>query len=285
MRILITGASGMLGRDLQEVLGSRPFTALSRAQLDITDAEAVRRAVSGHNVVVNCAAYTGVDDAESHEVAAFAINAEGAQNVALACQENGSRLLHISTDYVFNGQASDPYRENAPREPLGAYGRTKAAGEELVLEAYPEGSTIVRTAWLYGQHGPNFVSTMLRLARERDTLNVVDDQLGQPTWTMDLSQKIIELIDAGVPRGIFHGTASGQTTWCGFARAIFEFSGLDAERVTAVTSEAFVRPAPRPGYSVLAHGAWALVGMSALRDWRLALAEYLTGMMRLGGNQ
>jgi len=274
-RILITGASGMLGRDVQDVLGARPFTALSRAQLDILDLEAVGRATSGHDVVINCAAYTAVDDAETHEADAFAINAEGAHNLALAAREARAVLIHVSTDYVFNGQSTEPYGENDERDPLGAYGRTKAAGEELILEAHPAGSVIVRTAWLYGQHGPNFVSTMLRLASERETLTVVDDQRGQPTWTRDLALKLIEIVDADITSGIFHGTSSGETTWFGFAREIFALTGLDPQRVQPTDSGSFVRPAPRPAYSVLSHEGWDTVGLAPIRDWRLALTEAL----------
>jgi dTDP-4-dehydrorhamnose reductase len=274
-RVLIAGANGMLGRDIQETLGARPFTALNRAALDVRDLDAVREAVSGHDVIVNCAAYTRVDDAEEHEADAFAINAEGAHNLALAARDTGARLIHLSTDYVFDGSATHPYPENSRRHPLGAYARTKAAGEELVLEAYPAGTIILRSAWLYGQHGPNFVSTMLRLAGERDTLTVVDDQRGQPTWTRDLAQKVVEIIDADITSGIFHGTSSGETTWFDFARAIFAGAGLDPERVQPTDSASFVRPALRPAYSVLGHDAWALSGLSPLRHWQDALAEAL----------
>jgi dTDP-4-dehydrorhamnose reductase len=274
-RILITGASGMLGRDIQHVLGARPFTALSRSELDILDTPAVNRAVSHHDVIINCAAYTAVDDAETHEAEAFAINAEGADNMARAAKVAGARLIHISTDYVFNGRATLPYDEMAPRQPVSAYGRTKAAGEELILETYPEGSTIVRTAWLYGQHGPNFVSTMLRFASERETLTVVNDQIGQPTWTMDLARKLIELVDAGTPSGIFHGTSSGHTTWFDFAREIFTLSELDPQRIQPTESASFIRPAPRPAYSVLGHEGWDTVGLAPIRDWRVALTEAL----------
>lgn len=274
-RVLITGANGMLGRDIQETLGARPFTALGRAALDVRDVDAVREAVGGHDVIVNCAAYTRVDDAEEHEADAFAINAEGAHNLALAARDTGARLIHMSTDYVFDGSATAPYPESAPRHPLGAYARTKAAGEELVLEAYSAGTIILRSAWLYGQHGPNFVSTMLRLAGERDTLAVVDDQWGQPTWTRDLAQKVVEIIDADITSGIFHGTSSGHTTWFHFAREIFTLSGLDPQRVQPTDSASFVRPATRPAYSVLGHDAWALSGLSPLRHWQDALAEAL----------
>ena len=265
----------MLGRDIQEVLAARPFTALSRRDLDITDAAAVMQAVAGHDVVINCAAYTHVDDAETHEAEAFAVNAEGALNLAVAAKAAGAQFLHLSTDYVFDGSASTPYPEDAPRHPLGAYARTKAAGEELVLEAYPEGTLIVRSAWLYGQFGPNFVTTMLGLARERDTVSVVDDQHGQPTWTRDLAHRIIALIDADVRTGIFHGTSSGATTWFEFARAIFLHAGLDPLRVQPTDSASFPRPAARPSYSVLGHASWAEHGLTPIRPWEEALIEAL----------
>ncbi len=279
-RILITGAAGMLGRDVQDVLGTRRYSALSRTELDVRDLDAVRKAVAGHDVIVNCAAYTKVDDAETHEADAFAINAEGAENLALAARGADARLIHLSTDYVFDGSATSPYLEHSPRHPLGAYARTKAAGEELVLEAHPEGTIILRSAWLYGQHGPNFVSTMLRLAGERDTLTVVDDQRGQPTWTRDLAKKIVEIIDADITNGIFHGTSSGETTWFGFAREIFAGAGLDPERVQPTDSASFERPAPRPAYSVLGHDAWARSGLSPIRQWQDALSEALPNIAR-----
>jgi len=273
MRYLITGASGMLGRDLQAALAGREVTALGRADLDVTDAAAVAAAVRGHDVVLNCAAYTKVDDAETHEAEAYAANATGPANLAAACADLGARLVTISTDNVFDGRATTPYAENLPRDPINAYGRTKAAGEELALEAHPEGTYVVRTAWLYGEHGPNFARTMLQLAASRDTWSVVDDQLGQPTWTADLAAQLVAMLDADAPAGIYHGTNSGEATWFEFARAVLEDSGLDPERITPTDSSAFVRPAPRPSYSVLGHDAWAAAGLAPMRPWREALAD------------
>lgn len=273
MSYLITGASGMLGRDLQNALGGREVTALGRAALDITNRDAVMSAVAGHSVVINAAAYTKVDDAESHEAEAYAVNALGVQNLAVAARQHGARLVTISTDYVFDGHADEPYAEHAPRDPINAYGRTKAAGEESALAEHPSGTMIVRTAWLYGEHGPNFVKTMLRLADDNETVTVVDDQLGQPTWTGDLARQIVVMLDADVQSGLFHGTNSGQTTWFGFARAVFAAAGLDPDRVLPTTSAQFTRPAPRPAYSVLGHDAWARVGLQPMRDWRDALRE------------
>jgi len=274
-RILVTGATGMLGTDLVDVLSAHEVTALSRADLDIEDAQAVRSAVSAHDVVINCAAYTKVDDAESHENQAFGVNARGAQNLAIAAHEVGARLIHLSTDYVFNGRAHTPYAEDTPRDPVSAYGRTKAAGEELVLEAHAEGSAILRTAWLYGVHGPNFVDTILRLLSERDTINVVEDQHGQPTWSRDVALRIADMVAANVPAGIFHATNSGETTWFGLAQRVCELTGRDPQRIQPTDSSSFVRPAPRPPYSVLGHEAWATIGMAPLREWDEALAERL----------
>lgn len=271
MKYLITGASGMLGRDLQAVLADRSVTALARADLDIEDANAVQDAVAGHDVVINAAAYTKVDDAESHEDEAYAVNAFGAQNLAAAASVTGAKLVQVSTDYVFNGSAMTPYAEGEPYDPISAYGRTKAEGEKLAIAAHPDGTFVVRAAWLYGEHGPNFAKTMLKLAASKDTWAVVDDQLGQPTWTRDLAEQIVRLVDSDAPAGIYHGTNSGQATWLDFARAVLVTQGLDPERITPTDSSAFVRPAPRPSYSVLGHDAWAAAGLKPMRDWREAL--------------
>lgn len=280
-RYLITGASGMLGHDLQAALAGRSVTALSRQRLDVTDLKQVRASAAGHDVIINAAAYTKVDDAESYEDDARLINAYGAANLALVAAENGAVLVQVSTDYVFDGTATTPYPEAAPHNPVSAYGRTKAAGETRALEANPDGTIIVRTAWLYGEHGPNFVKTMLRLASERDELTVVDDQVGQPTWTRDLAAHIVALLGTGTRTGVFHGTASGQATWYDLARATFELSGLDPARVKPTGSSQFVRPAPRPAYSVLGHDRWAAVGLKPMRAWRTALEDALvTGAMR-----
>ena len=268
-RYVVTGAGGMLGTALTSALAGREVTALTRSDLDITDAAAVREAMAGADVVINAAAYTKVDDAETDEAAAFAVNATGAGVLADAAAETGARFVHVSTDYVFDGVATSPYAEDTPRNPVGAYGRTKAAGEELVLR-HPD-TYLVRTAWLYGADGPNFARTMLRLAGERETVSVVTDQVGQPTWSRDLADAILRLLDAQAPFGIYHGTNAGSASWFDFARAIFEDSGLDPARVLPTDSAAFVRPAPRPSYSVLGHAAWAAAGLEAPRPWRDAL--------------
>jgi dTDP-4-dehydrorhamnose reductase len=272
-RILLTGAGGMLGHDLVSVLGTHDVTALTRAELDITDRESVDAAVTGRDVVINAAAYTKVDDAESHRDEAFAINAEGTRNLARSARAQGATLMQLSTDYVFDGQASTPYPEDTPLNPVSVYGQSKAEGERAALAEHPDGTVIVRTAWLYGEHGPNFPATMLRLSQERDTISVVTDQIGQPTWTHDLAGWIASLIEANVHSGIFHGTNSGHTSWFDFARAVFAIAGLDPERIQPTTSESFVRPAPRPSWSVLGHENWSSVGLPHPRPWQEALPE------------
>jgi dTDP-4-dehydrorhamnose reductase len=281
MRYLIVGAGGMLGHDLQSALAGREVTALTRADLDVTDAAAVSAAVAGHDVVINASAYTKVDDAETNEDAAYAVNATGAANLAAAAAEHGAWLVQVSTDYVFDGSATTPYAESTPVGPVSAYGRTKAEGERLAVEANGDRTYIVRTAWLYGAHGPNFAKTMLTLAGKLDTVSVVTDQVGQPTWTLDLANRIVALLDSDAPAGIYHGTASGQGSWMDFAAAVFAGAGLDPARVLPTDSSQFVRPAPRPAYSVLGHDAWAAAGLEPMRDWRLALDEaFATGALR-----
>jgi dTDP-4-dehydrorhamnose reductase len=270
-RYLIVGAGGMLGQDLRLALEGREVTALGHSQLDISDATGVEQAVAGHDVVINAAGYTRVDDAEANESEAFATNALGAENLARAAARAGARLIHFSTDYVFDGLATSPYEEGHALAPQNAYGRSKAEGERRVLAADP-GATILRTAWLYGAHGSNFAATMLRLARERDTVDVIDDQRGQPTWTRDVAGRVVEMLDADAPGGTYHATNSGETTWYGFAREVFRLAGLDEARVHPTDSASFIRPATRPDYSVLGQLGWSAVGMTPLRDWRAALA-------------
>ncbi|MFI8289953.1 dTDP-4-dehydrorhamnose reductase [Streptomyces sp. ms191] len=288
-RWLITGAGGMLGRDLQEVLregGAHSVTALTRKDLDITDLEAVRAAVAGQDVVVNAAAWTDVDGAEAEEAAATRVNGDAVRVLAQACAEQGAVLLQVSTDYVFPGDADRPYPHDAPTAPVNAYGRSKLVGELAVAELLPERGYVVRTAWLYGAHGRNFVSTMLGLAEQRETLDVVDDQRGQPTWTRALARQLRDLGEAAVagtaPAGVYHGTASETATWFDLARAAFELSGLDPERVRPTTSEKFVRPARRPSYSVLAHERWAEAGIAVQPHWRDQLTEALRFMTEGG---
>ncbi|MGL5829973.1 MAG: dTDP-4-dehydrorhamnose reductase, partial [Angustibacter sp.] len=263
---MVTGATGLLGREMSAAFGAAGWAVrgLGRAELDITEWSAVRASVAGAQLVVNCAAWTAVDDAEKAESSAFAVNAVGAANVARATAEEGARLIHISTDYVFAGTAQSPYAEDAEIAPRSAYGRTKAAGEWAVRAEHPD-AQILRTAWLYGQHGSNFLRTMERLLGERDRVQVVADQLGQPTWAADVAALAVRILTA--PAGIYHATAEGHTSWWGFAREIAHELGLSQDRVQKATSAAFARPAPRPAYSVLGHEALLAAGIAPIGHW------------------
>ncbi|MFC4588917.1 dTDP-4-dehydrorhamnose reductase [Sphaerisporangium corydalis] len=276
-RLLVTGAAGMLATDLLAVLAADPAApdvlAYDRDHLDLRQSECVRDVIQWEkpDVVINCAAWTAVDDAEAREAVALAVNGDGVRALALACAEAGARLIHLSTDYVFDGTATTPYAEDAPTSPANAYGRGKLAGERAVLDALPETGYVVRTAWLYGSAGTNFVRKMISLEGRRDTVEVVDDQLGQPTWSADLAGQLVRLARAGAPPGVYHGTSSGQATWYELAREVFTLLGADPGRVRPTTAAAFAAPAVRPAYSVLGHDRWAAAGLAPIRHWRDAL--------------
>jgi dTDP-4-dehydrorhamnose reductase len=286
--ILLTGANGQLGwevtrRAAAAGLSCRP---LDRAALDITDAGAVRRTVVEVRpaVVVNAAAYTAVDRAESEEASAFAVNRDGPAYLAEACATGGSGLLHVSTDYVFDGFKEFPYKEDDPVGPLGVYGASKLAGEEAVRRLCPR-HVILRTAWVYGVHGNNFVKTMLRIGRERDTINVVDDQRGCPTFAGDLADAILLLAmrlsmyavpDSGL--GTFHCVNQGATTWCGLASKVFDLAEPGLERkptVQPITTAEYPTPARRPANSALDCTRLSRVHNITMRPWEVALAEML----------
>ncbi len=275
MDVLVTGAAGMLGTDLVTALleADHEVTGLGRADLDVTDRDAVTASVAGHDVVVNCAAWTAVDAAESEEDAAFAVNATGARLLAEACAATGARLVHVSTDYVVGAEEpGTPVSSDAPLSPVGAYGRTKAAGEQAVRASGAD-ALVLRTAWLYGAHGPNFPKTMARLARERDVLNVVDDQVGQPTWTVDVADLVVRLLAAGAPAGTYHATSSGWTSWYELAMEVVRTVGRDPDMVDPISSTEFARPAPRPAWSVLSHDSLKAIGVAPIGPWRLRWAE------------
>jgi len=280
MRWLVTGAGGMLGQDLCAALadaGQAGVVTATRAALDITDAAAVREAVAGVDVVLNAAGWTDVDGAEDAEDAATAVNGRAVRVLAEAA---GARLFHVSTDYVFDGTATVPYPEGAEPAPINAYGRGKLLGERAVLAA---GGHVVRTAWLYGAHGRNFVRTMVRLAGERETVDVVADQEGPPTWSYALAAQVVALAGAAAAGraapGVYHGTAGGQTSWYGLARAVFAEAGLDPARVRPMTSDRFPRPARRPGYSVLGHERWSGTGVPPLPHWRQLLTTAMPSLL------
>ena len=274
MKLLVTGANGMLGRAVVEAatrLG-HDVRGLSRGELDITDAGAVRRSMLQWRpqAVVNSAAYTDVDGAESDPVAAEAINGVGAGNVAAAAAEVGASILQISTDYVFDGSKREPWLESDPVAPLGAYGASKLAGEQAVAAANPV-HAIVRTAWLFGAGGRNFVDTMLALASTRDEVAVVTDQVGCPTWTGHLAEALVDLAERPSQTGIHHIAGAGSCAWNELAIAVFEGAGVDC-RVLPTTSDAFPRPAPRPAYSVL--GSERARPLT-LAPWQEGVAHYL----------
>jgi dTDP-4-dehydrorhamnose reductase len=277
MRWLVTGSKGMLGTDAMALLRQHghDVTGVDLGDLELTDPTAVKAALADVDVVLNCAAWTAVDDAETQEVAALVANETIPAVLAAAAAATGTRLVQISTDYVFAGDATTPYAEDAPMAPRSAYGRTKAAGETAVREALPAAHLIVRTAWLYGAHGGCFPKTIARVVAERGGAAVVDDQVGQPTWTRDVADLVLRLVEADAPAGTYHATSSGQTSWFGFTQRIVEAAGLDPSVVTATDSAAYPRPAPRPAYSVLGHDALERLGIAPIGDWaeRWALAS------------
>ncbi len=289
LALLVTGAKGQLGgeivRQAQRASGIPFARGIDIEECDLTDPFAVRDFVqewarvvrsdsAGHRLVVlNPAAYTAVDKAEEDEELAYAVNATAPALLAGVCGEVGARMVQLSTDYVFPGDASAPYEPTDPTGPRSAYGRTKLAGEQAVREILPDASYVVRTAWLYGGGGPNFVKTMASLEKTKDTVSVVDDQVGSPTWAGDLAAGLLSLARSEAAAGTYHGTNAGAVSWFGFTQAIFEELGADPARVLPTDSAAFVRPAPRPAYSVLSPAAWNDAGLPAFPGWREALAE------------
>lgn len=276
-RWLVTGAAGMLGRELCLLLRHQgvPVTALARGELDITDRRAVAGRISAHQpaVVVNCAAWTAVDAAEDHEAHALAVNGQAVAGLVSACQRHGARLVQVSTDYVFGGREQSCYQEDDVPAPVNAYGRTKLAGERAAL-AVP-GGYVVRTAWLYGAYGPNFVATMMTRARAGVGAEVVDDQRGQPTWALDVAGQILALIRAAAAPGVYHATSSGATSWYGLARAVFRLAGADPRLVRPVATGARPPLTRRPRCSVLGHEAWARAGIAPIGGWDDRLAQAL----------
>jgi dTDP-4-dehydrorhamnose reductase len=275
MTWLIVGSLGMLGTDVRSVLDEHDIahTDCDQGDIDLFDPDGLSEAVAGHDVVVNCAAWTAVDAAEEQEAAAFRLNAVAPAHLARAARRHDARLVQISTDYVFDGEATVPYAEDDAPAPGAAYGRTKAAGEWAAQASAPEHTTIVRTAWLYGAHGSCFPRTIARAARERGALQVVDDQVGQPTWTRDVAELAVAIVRSGSPSGVWHATSGGQTSWFDFARAVVQTAGMSPEIVTPTDSSAFPRPAPRPAYSVLGHQRLIDAGIEPIADWRDRWAE------------
>ncbi len=280
MNWLVTGGAGQLGIAISEELDSRgiTFTAEGSKDLDITDSEIVKDFIAQNlpSVIVNCAAWTDVDGAESNEESASKVNGIGPENLAVAAASNGCRLIHVSTDYVFSGESQTPFEIDDQIDPQSAYGRTKADGEKKVLTTYPQESYVVRTAWLYSAQGKNFAKTMTRLALTSDgEVRVVNDQFGQPTSAVDLAKQIVDLGLSNAQAGIYHGTNGGQASWFEFAREIFSLAGADINRVVPVSSSEYPRPAKRPSYSVLSHSEWSKTSITPMRDWKIALASMM----------
>ena len=275
MKILITGSNGMLGHDLIEVLKDKHELLLTTSKtLDITDGDSVMDFIvkSNPDIVINSAAYTDVDGCESNPDLAYNVNGEGVKNLALACREVDCPLVHISTDYVFNGQNDRPWVEDDEIGPISIYGKSKLKGEEHIKEIL-EKYFIVRTAWLYGVNGRNFPRTMLELAQKHSEITVVYDEVGTPTYTPDLAKGISKLIETDY-YGTYHLTNSGNCSWCEFARYIFEVADVDVN-VIPVTASEFARPAPRPSYSVLENRNWIENGFEPLRNYKEAIKEYI----------
>jgi dTDP-4-dehydrorhamnose reductase len=277
----VTGAHGMLGTDVCKTLADHGIehTAVGRDDLDLMDQDAVVQAVSGHEIVVNCAAWTAVDEAEAHTQQAFDTNATVVGLLARAVHHHDARVIQVSTDYVFAGDSRSPYPEDAPLRPRTAYGRTKAAGEWAVRAEAPGRHFVLRTGWLYGAHGTCFPRTIARVAKDKGTVNVVDDQFGQPTWTRDVADLMVRLVKADAPCGTWHATSSGETSWWGFAREVVASTGLSPDVVRPTRSEAVGRAAVRPAYSVLGHDRLVEHDIEPIgpwqESWSIAASEVL----------
>jgi dTDP-4-dehydrorhamnose reductase len=275
MKVLIIGAEGMLGHDLEAVLGvEHEISTTTIYTLDITDLEKTVKTLGEINpdVVVHAAAFTDVDGSEERADLAYQVNVMGTRNVAVACQKTDSALVYISTDYVFDGTKGTPYQEYDQTNPLGMYGKTKYLGEVQVRDLLDK-FYIVRTSWLYGYHGPNFVATMLGLAEKMDHIKVVADQIGSPTYTVDLAEAINQLIKTPA-YGIYHVTNSDHCSWYEYAQLIFQMRGVEVE-LEPVSTEEFGSPAPRPRYSVLDNYNWRMQGYPPIRSYQDALKDYL----------
>ena len=280
MKILITGANGLLGHELSSILKDHTLILLSHSQLDISDSESVNKQIdsSSPDIIINSAAYTQVDACETNYDLAFKSNAIGPKNLAIKCKQLGIPLIHISTDYVFEGnkKKNSPLVEDDKLGPKTVYGKTKLEGEKMVQENCQK-YFILRTAWLYGE-GKNFVKTMLSLSKKNKELKVVNDQIGSPTYAKDLAKAIKEIIEKKSDKyGIYHVTNKGEVSWYEFAKKIFEIKNIEI-KVNPCTSEEFPRPAPRPHYSVLSNKKWVDAGFTPMRDYEEALKEYLDSL-------
>jgi dTDP-4-dehydrorhamnose reductase len=277
MKWAITGGSGQLGKSIAEKLVNFqiPHVSWSHSELDISQESSIAMIdAESPDVLINCAAWTHVDGAESNEEAANKANRDGVRNMAIAAKSLGIPLVHISTDYVFSGSGSRPWKIDDETNPTSKYGLSKLLGEHELLSIYPSKSYILRTAWLYGPYGKNFAKTILKKAiTEREVIKVVNDQIGQPTSTIDLADQILRLAEAKPTPGIYHATNSGKVSWWEFAKELLSLAGESESRVIPITSKEFITPVKRPSYSVLDHSEWNNVGMDPMRDWRESLGE------------
>lgn len=277
MKVLVTGSSGMLGHDLLEVLSLKGWDTfgLDHHNGDVTDLKGLRSVVKEFrpDTVVHCAAFTDVDGCEKDPDRAFKVNGLGTKNVAISCQEVDASMVYISTDYVFDGEKKDPYNELDNPNPINAYGRSKLLGEYYVQHLLNRFS-IIRTSWLFGKNGKNFIGTLLNLFKKEDTLKIVDDQFGSPTFSKDLARRVGEVIEGG-GYGIYHITNTGSCSWYGFAAKIVELAGVQGKTVEPTDSETFKRPAKRPKNSILENRLLKVEGYGLLRPWEEALVAYL----------
>jgi len=283
MTWLILGGSGQLGIALSEELRCRgiAFKAWGRQELDITKAPIVRDAIAAlsPSVIINCAAWTDVDGAESNEEMAYLVNSQGVENIAAAAKACGGKLIQISTDYVFSGSSEYPWKESDPKQPVSVYGASKASGEDKAIEIYREGSYIIRTAWLYSPWGKNFAKTISQKALRSESVNVVNDQFGQPTSAIELARSLVDFILSTAKPGIYHATNSGKASWFDFAQEIYRLLGKSDSFVESVASDAYKRPAQRPSNSVLSNQSWIEARLPPMSNWKTALAEVLPSIV------
>lgn len=274
---VVLGGHGQLARSIHDVLNELGIEhrLLGRNEVDVTNISNVadQMSVVKPHVIVNCAAWTAVDNAEDFPVEAFLINGDGARNVAQVAHHLNSRLVHVSTDYVFQGTQNGAHAENSPTGPSSVYGASKLAGEKAVLTEHPNNSLVVRTAWLYSQYGGNFVKTMIRKALTHSQVRVVNDQVGQPTYAADLARHVVDLVQHPNATGIFHGTNSGSATWFDLTVTIYDLLGVDTKLVLPVDSSAYPTKACRPSNSVLGHNRTIALGVQEMRTWSRALND------------
>jgi len=282
VRVLILGSKGQLGLSILEKLeGHAPIgtfmAAVSRDELDITDVEQLERqfGIFQPDIIINCAAWTDVEGAESECTLARDINYVGVVNIVREAEKRNARIVQLSTDYVFDGSHKSPIGESEMQNPINCYGETKAEAEKFLLKEYRENSIIIRTAWLYGPYGKNFARTIIRkaLTIEDGTIGIVTDQVGQPTSTLDLASRILQIVNSNVRSGVFHGTNSGSTSWFGFAKLLLDSADMNSERLVPVLSSNFTSRVKRPKYSVLGQEGWKSINYTAMRPWEDAVRD------------